>query len=183
MVAYNLDKERWSYEDTVGLGGIKPWWISIINGVRFEASEIVYRHSEGERESLAIVASNTGIGISEERDGYDYLELPSNTTEHSYPTHWISELPGAAKKEIEEFHDKGVTRRTWGGISGAGVWNLVIGTNDSGLPDGKVLAELAGICFFANPEKGCIIAHGINSIKKIAASHVEREALRYHRMT
>ena len=183
MVAYNLDKERWSDEDTAGLRELKPWLISIINGVRFEASEIVYRHSEGKRESLAIVASNTRVEVARERDGYDYLELPSETTEYSYPTHWKNGLPGTAAEEIEEFHDKGVTRPVWGGISGAGVWNLAIGTNDSGLPDGKVLAELAGICFYANSKKGCIIAHGSKSIKKISASHVEREALRYHSMT
>ena len=53
-------------------------------------------------------------------------------------------------------------------MSGAGVWNL-----ESGQPEGGVLGELAGICFYANPEKGCIIAHGPKSIRKIAAKHFE----------
>ena len=63
---------------------------------------------------------------------------------------------------------------------GDGVWNLVIGTTQSGLPEGRLLGALAGICFYANPKKGCIIAHGTKSITKIAANHIEKEALHYH---
>lgn len=180
MVAYNLGKERWSDEEKAELGEMAPWVLSIINGVRCEASQIVYGHTVGERGSLAIVASSTRVDVVAERGGYDYLELPSETTMYSHPTHWRNELPGTAGEEIDELHDEGVTRRVWGGTSGAGVWNLVIGTTDSGLPNGRVLAELAGICFYANPQKGCIIAHGTKSITKIAASHIEKEAIRYH---
>ena len=180
MVAYNLDKKRWSDEDKAELGKMKPWLFSIINGVRCEASQIVHSHTDGEAGSLAIMASNTRINILGDRCGYDYLELPSETTPYSYPTQWESELPGTAAEEIDELHNEGVTRRVWGGTSGAGVWNLAIGTTRNGLPDGKVLAELAGICFYANPDRGCIIAHGTKSIARIAANHIEQEALRYH---
>ena len=89
-------------------------------------------------------------------------------------------LPGTAEEEIDKLHDEGVTRRVWGGTSGAGVWNLAIGTNQRGLPEGRVFGELAGVCFYAKPEKGCIVAHGTKSITRIAASHIEKEALRYH---
>ena len=181
MVGYNLEKERWSEEDKAELGEMAPWVLSIINGVRCEASQIVHGHTDGETGSLAIVGSNTRVEVVGERGGYDYLELPSETTEYSYPTHWKNALPGTAAEEIDELHDEGVTRRVWGGTSGAGVWNLAIGTNEDGLPNGKVLTELAGICFYANPDKGCIVAHGTKSISKIAEAHVEKEALRYHR--
>ena len=178
MVAYNLDNDRWPDEDKIELMEMKPWVLSIINGVRFEASQIVYGHTDGNRGSLAIVATNTRVEIVADRGDYDYLELPSETTEYSYPKHWKNELPGTAVKEIQDLHDEGVTRRVWEGTSGAGVWNLVIGTAESGLPNGRVLAELAGICFYANQKKGCIIAHGTKSITNIAARHMEKEVLR-----
>ena len=179
MVAYNLNKDRWSDEEKTELRKMKPWVLSIINGVRFTASQIVYSHTEENRGSLAIVATNTRVEVVVDRGDHDYLELPSETTEHSYPTHWKSELPATAAKEIEGLHDEGVTQKAWGGTSGAGVWNLVIGTADNGVPNGRVFAELAGICFFANPDKGCIIAHGTKSIANLAARHVEKEAFRY----
>ena len=53
MVAYNLDKERWSDEDKTELRGMKPWLLSIINGVRHKASQIVYGHTDGKSGSLA----------------------------------------------------------------------------------------------------------------------------------
>ena len=179
MVAYNLDKDRWSDEEKTELRKMNPWVLSIINGIRFGASQIVYGHTDGNRGSLAIVATNTRVEIIADRGDYDYLELPSETTKCSYPTHWKNELPGTAAKEIEGLHDEGVTKRVWEGTSGAGVWNLVIGTTEKGLPNGRVLAELAGICFYANPDTGCIIAHGTKSITNIAARHVEKETLRY----
>ena len=178
--AYNLEKERWSDEDKARLGEMKPWFLSIINGVRFGASQIVEGHTDGGRGSLAVVATNTKIVVARESDGHDYLELPSKTTEQSYPTHWKDPLPGTAAEEIEELDDEGVTRRAWGGISGAGVWNVVISADKNGLPTGRVLGELAGVCYYAEPDKGCIIAHGKKSIAKISANHIEKEALRYH---
>ena len=183
MVAYNLNKERWSDEERAELGEMAPWVLSIINGVRFEASQIVYSHSDGERGSLAIVASNTHIEVVAERRGYDYLELPAEVMQYSYPTHWRNKPPGTAAEEIDELHDEGVTRRVWGGSSGAGVWNLVIGTTECGTPNGRVLVALAGVCFYANPRKGCIIAHGTKSIAKVVATHLEKEAIRYHTKT
>ena len=183
MVAYNLEKNRWTCEEKAEIREMKPWILSIINGVRYKASQIVYGHTDGSRGSLAIVATNTRVEVAAERAGHDYLELPSETTEHSYPTHWKNGLPGTAAQEIEELHHEGVTRRAWGGTSGAGVWNLAIGTTESGLPNGRVLAELAGICFYANPNKGCIVAHGTKSITSIAAQHLEKQALLYHSKT
>ena len=180
LVAYNLEKERWAEEEKAEFIKMDPWLLSVINGVRFEASQIVYGHTDGNRGSLAIVATNTQVNVLSARGDYDYLELPSETTKYSYPTHWKNELPGTAAKEIEDLHDEGVTRKVWAGTSGAGVWNLVVGTTEGGLPNGRVLAELAGICFYANPDKGCIIAHGTRSVAKIAARHIELEALRYH---
>ena len=179
MVAYNLQKDRWSEERKTDIMKMRPWILSIINGLRFEASKLVYGHTDGNRGSLAIVATNTRVEIAAERGDYDYVELPSETSERSYPTHWKSELPGTAAKEIEDLHGEGVTRTVWGGTSGAGAWNVVVGTIEDGLPNGQVLVELAGICFFANPDKGCIVAHGRKSITSIAAGHVEEEALRY----
>ena len=181
MVAYNLGKQRWSDEDKAKLGEMNPWFLSIVFGIRCQASEIVHRHSDRQRASLAVVATNTRIDIVGKRAGYDYVQLPVETTPHSYPTYWKNELPGTAAQEIDELDHQGVTRQVWGGTSGAGVWNLAIGTTQrSGLPNGTVLAQLAGICFYANPDKGCIIAHGTESLSKIAASHIEKEALRYH---
>lgn len=107
-----------------------------------------------------------------ERNGRDYLELPSETSDFSFPTHWKNDLPGTAADEIESLYDEGVTRRVWACTSGAGVWNLAVGTGENGLPDGRVIAQLAGICFFTAPDKGCVIAHGTKSIARIAASHV-----------
>lgn len=173
MVAYNIDKERWSEKDKKEIKDMNPWLFSVINGVRYEASRIVYGQSDESRGSLAIMATNTRIEEVAERGGFDYLELPSETTKHSYRTHWRNQLPGTAAQEIESLYDEGVTRRVWGGTSGAGVWNLAIGTTENGLPNGKVFAELAGICFYANPDKGCIIAHGKESIMKVKARHIE----------
>ena len=180
MVAYNIDKVRWSEKDKKEIMDMKAWFFSVINGVRCEASRIVYGQSDGGRGSLAIMATNTRIEEVAERDGFDYLELPSETTERSYRTRWKNELPGTAAQEIESLDDEGVTGRVWGGTSGAGVWNLAIGTTENGLPNGRVMAELAGICFYANPDKGCIIAHGTKSIMKVKTLHIENEALRYH---
>ena len=147
---------------------------SIINGVRYRASEIVYGHTDEKRGSIVAIATNTKVDVARERNGFDYLELPSEITEFSRPTHWMEPLPGKAAEEIESLHYEGVTAEAWGGTSGAGVWNLALGTNADGRPDGQVLAELAGICFYANPDKGCVIAHGSKSISKIAMSHMAR---------
>ena len=180
--AYNLDKERWSDKDKEKLGEMNPWFLSIIYGIRFEASQILHSHTDGSSGSLAIVATNTTVDVDREIGGYDYLELPAEKTKYSYPTHWDEALPGKAAEEIEHLFNKGVTTQVWGGTSGAGVWNVVIGTTQDGQPDGRVLAELAGICFYANPDKGCVVAHGTKSITKIASSHIENEALRYHNL-
>ena len=176
MVAYNLAKVRWSEGEEAHIEKMNPWMISIINGIRFEASRIIHGHTDGSRGSLAIIATNTQVNVTAERLGHDYLELPSETTKYSRPTQWRNGLPGTAVMEIEDLHGKGVTHRVWSGTSGAGVWNIAVGTTDSGLPNGKVLMELAGICFFANPDKGCVIAHGSKSIAKIAAEHVRTGA-------
>ena len=181
IIAYNLDKERWSDKDIAKLGK-NPWLLSIINGVRCEASQIMYGHTDGSRGSLAMVATNTKVDVVREKDGYDYIDLPAETTEFSYPTRWKEKPPGTAAEEIENLFHKGVTRQVWGGTSGSGVWNMAIGSNQNGRPDGKVLGELAGICFYANPDKGCIVAHGTKSITKISSSHIENEALRYHNL-
>ncbi len=168
MVAYNLNRERWSDEESAQFGEMDPWLVSVIHGVRIAASEIVEGHTVGATGSLALMTTNTEVKIVEERGGHDYLELPSETNEFSYPTRWKNELPGTAAEEIEDLHSHGVTPEAWGGTSGGGVWNLAIGTSKNGLPSGKVMAELAGICFFADPVKGCIIAHGPKSIARIA---------------
>ena len=167
MVAYNLEKERWSDEDTARFGEITRL-VSVIHGVRVAASEIVERHAAKQAGSLALMTTTTAVKAIEEIDGHDYLELPSKTTEDSSPTHWKDELPGTAAKDIEKLHDEGVTRTAWGGTSGAGVWNLAIGTDENGVPSGKVFAGLTGICFYASPDKGCVIAHGPKSITRVA---------------
>ena len=124
-----------------------------------------------------MMTTNTRVEVARERDDRDYLELPSEITEYSHPTHWTESLPGTAAAEIENLHGEGVSRRAWGGTSGAGVWNLAVGSTQKGLPDGTVLGELAGICFYANLDKGCVIAHGTKSIAGIATRHVEKELL------
>ena len=151
--AYNLEKERWSDKDKAKLGEMNPWFLSIINGVRCKASQILCGHSDGNRGSLAIVATNTKVDVGREKTGYDYLDLPAETTKYSYPTHWKETPPGTAAEEIEYLFNKGVTRQVWGGTSGAGVWKIAIGSDQNGRPDGKVLGELAGICFYANRTK------------------------------
>lgn len=179
--AYNLDKERFLDKDIAKLGK-NPWDLSIIYGVRCEASQIIHGHTDGSRGSLALVATNTTVDVAWEKDGYDYLELPSETTEYSYPTKWTETLPGTSEEEIEHLFHKGVTRQVWGGTSGAGVWKMAIESDQNGRPDGKVFGKLIGICFYACPDKGCIVANGTKSITKIAASHMEKEALRYHNL-
>ena len=173
IAAYNLERERWSDLDRARFGG-NPWFLSFIYGVRCEASQIIGSHTDGRAGALAFVATNTRIDVVREKDDFDYLELPSETSEYSCPTHWKEAPPGTAVTEIEHLFNKGVTRQVWGGTSGAGVWNVVIGSNDDGHPEGIVLGELAGICFYANPDKGSIIAHGTRSITTIAAKHIER---------
>ena len=184
LVAYNLDRPRWTDDDKAKLREMKPWCVSVISGLRFEASRIVQRHTDGNRLPLAVIATTTRVEGGGERGGYDFLELDSEASKDAYPTHWKSGVPGTAAEEIEQLHDDGVTRNAWGGTSGAGVWNLAIGTDGSGKPEGGVIGELAGICYYASPEKGCIIAHGPKSIRKIAAKHFESiEAHRVHSKT
>ena len=179
MVAYNLEKERWSSGDMAKTGEMNPWLLSVISGVRNRASQILQDFRGEDIKSIVLTTTNTFVGVAEEVGGYDYLELPSERTEFSFPAYWNKQMPGAAAQEIEKLEDQGVTQEGWAGMSGAGVWNLAVGTNKDGHPSGKVLGELVGICFFAKPEQGCIIAHGIKSIGRIAAAHAEREAFRY----
>ncbi len=173
MVAYNLRKQRFSEDDVAGIGGSVTRFVSIIHGVNYKASQIVRSHTDGKDVRLTMMASDTRVLDHDTRCGYDYLELPSETTENSYPARWKKDLPGSAAEEIEELREYGVTQEVWGGVSGAGVWNMAIAANAEGKPNGKVLAMLAGICFYANPDKGCIIAHGDKSIQKIAAMYEE----------
>ena len=49
MVAYNLQQHRWSEESKTDIMKMKPWTLSIINGLRFEASKLVYGHTEENR--------------------------------------------------------------------------------------------------------------------------------------
>lgn len=181
VVAYNLDKKRWSTQDRAAVRKMKPCLISIITGVRCEPSEIMSSHRGDEKSTFAITTANTQLQPVPDRNGHDYIELPLEVTEESYPTTWNKTPPKTAAEEIEELYDEGVTRRVWGGVSGAGVWNVAVETNSEGTPHGRVLVELAGICFFANNEKECIVAHGTESIRKIATKHLENEALRFHR--
>lgn len=179
VITYNLDKERWSDKDMVELGE-NPWDLSIINGVQCEASQIIFGHTDGSRGLLAMIATNTKVDVVKEKDGYDYLELPAERTEFSYPINWKEKPPGTAVEEIEHLFNQRVTRQVWGGTSGAGVWKMAIGATQNGWPNGRVLGKLVGICFYANPKKGCIVAHGTKSITKIASCHIENEARRYH---
>ena len=180
VVAYNLDKERWSDADRAKIKVMSPWFVSMISGVRNRESQIVQGYRGGDTKSIVAITTTTRVGVAAERDGYDFLELPSEVTEFSYPARWRKELPGAAAVKIEKLREEGVTQEAWSGTSGAGVWNLAIGTDEEGLPSGAVLGELAGICYYANQDKGCMIAHGTTSIEKIASAHAEGEALRYH---
>ena len=178
IIAYNVERERWSDQDKARLGK-NPWLLSIIYAVRCEASHIIGNHTDGRTGSLAFVATNTRTDVFREKDGFDYLDLPSETTEYSYPTRWKETPPGTAAKEIEHLFNKGVTKQVWGGTSGAGVWNVAIGSHENGHPDGIVFGQLAGICFYANPDRGCIVAHGTKSITRIAAAHREAQERRY----
>ena len=170
-VAYNLDKERWSDSDKIRIGAMSACFISVITGVRNQASQIVQDYRDEDTKTIVVTTSNTSVDVAAERDGFDYLELPSEATKSSYPIRWRSEMPGEAAEEVEKLIHERVTPDVWSGISGAGVWNLAIGTDREGMPSGGVIGELAGICFYANPEKGCIIAHGTKSIEKITAEH------------
>lgn len=175
MVAYNLDRVRWPDEEKAEFRKMNPWAVSVILGARSEASRIIQSHRNGAGvSSQAIMATNTRVDDAEDRGEYDYLELPSEITELSRPTHWRPGAPGTAAQEIEDLHGEGVTRKVWGGTSGAGVWNLVVGTAGDGLPNGRVRAELAGICFYADKETGCVVAHGAKSIRTIATRHLAR---------
>ena len=174
MKAYDLDRARWTDEEKAEFRMMTPWAVSVILGARAEASRIVRRNTKSERSAQVLMATNTRVDDPEKRGEYDYLQLPSEVTEHSHPTHWRQEPPGTAAQEIERLHRKGVTEDAWGGTSGSGVWNVVVGMTPDGRPNGRVGAELAGICFYASAEKGCIIAHGGKSIRTIAERHLTR---------
>ena len=176
VVAYNTEKKRRLEVNKAKISAMRPWLLSMVSGVRNRASQIL----QGDRDvkSIVVQAWNTRVNAIAERDGFDYLELPSETTEYSYPAHWTRRLPGTAAEEIKRLDDNGVTQEAWSGTSGAGVWNLMIATNDDGLPNGEVIGELAGICFYANPDKGCIVAHGTKSMERIASAHAENVSSR-----
>ena len=171
MVAYNLDKERWSASDKKRIGAMNPCFLSVISGMRNSASQIVQDYRDEDTKSIVVTTSDTTVNVAAERDGFDYLELPSQATKFSHPTRWRSEMPIEASEKVEKLVHERVTPDVWSGISGAGVWNLAIGTDKESMPNGEAIGELAGICFYASPEKGCIIAHGTKSIGKIAATH------------
>lgn len=174
MKAYDIGRNRWTDEAKAEFRKMAPWAVSVILGARAEASRIVRGNTGRERSAQVLLATNTRVDDAEERGGYDYLQLPSEATEHSHPTHWRQEPPGTAAQNIERLDRDGVTDDAWGGTSGGGVWNVVVGTNGAGRPNGRVGAELAGICFYASREKGCIIAHGGKSIRTIAERHLKR---------
>lgn len=174
MKAYDLGRARWTNEEKAEFSKMSPWAVSVILGARAEASWIVRENTGRQRSAQVLLATNTRVDDAEERGGYDYLQLPSEVTEASHPTHWRQEPPGTAAQEIEHLHREGVTKNAWGGTSGGGVWNVVVGTTGAGRPNGRVGAELAGICFCASPDKGGIIAHGGKSIRTIAERHLTR---------
>ena len=174
MKAYDIGRARWTDEEKAEFRKMTPWAVSVILGARAEASRIIRGNTGRERSALVLLATNTRVDDAEERGGYDYLKLPSEVTEHSHPTHWRQEPPGTAAQKVERLHRVGVTNDAWGGTSGGGVWNVVVGTTGAGRPNGRVGAELAGICFYASLEKGCIIAHGGKSIRTIAERHLTR---------
>lgn len=174
MKAYNLDRARWTDEEKAEFRKMSPWAISVILGARAEASCIVQRNTDSKRSAQVLMTTNTRVDDAEERGEYDYLQLPSEVTEHSHPTHWRQEPPGTTAQEIERLHREGVTKDAWGGTSGGGVWNVVVGTTADGRPNGRIGAKLAGICFYASTKKGCIIAHGGKSIRAIAERHLTR---------
>ena len=174
MKAYDIVRPRWTDEEKAEFRKMTPWAVSVILGARAEASRIVRGNTGEQRSAQVLLATNTRVDDAEERGGHDYLQLPSQVTEHSHPTHWRQEPPGTAAQEIEHLHIEGVSKNAWGGTSGGGVWNVVVGTTGAGRPNGRVGAELAGICFYASLEKGCIIAHGGKSIRTIAERHFTR---------
>lgn len=181
MVAYNLRKQHLSVDDVDRLGD-PTRLISIIHGCSYKASRIVRNYTDSNDVRLTMQTMDTRVKQRATRGGYDYLELPAVIPEDAYPAQWIPaagrDIPGKAKEEIDKLRkSEGVTQEVWAGISGAGVWNVAVGSDTNGKPNGKVLAKLAGICFYANPNKGCIIAHGDRSIEKIAAEYIRNPDL------
>lgn len=180
MVAYNLNRERWSDKDRAAISEMDSWLLSVIHGARFMESKVIGDRIEHELGTIVMMTTDTRIDVVRRRGGYDYMELPANTRKRTLPTHWEMELPGTVAEEISELQEEGVTQKVWGGTSGAGVWNLAIGMDQSGMPTEDAWVELAGICFFANVDHECIIAHGSESIRAIADRHMEEEVFRQY---
>ena len=180
MVAYNLNRERWSDKDRAAISEMDSWLLSVIHGARFMESKVIHDRVEHELGTIVMMTTDTRIDVVRKRGGYDYMELPANTRKLTLPTHWEMELPGTVVEEISELQEQGVTQRVWSGTSGAGVWNLAIGMDQNGMPTGDTWGELAGICFFANPDHESIIAHGSESIRAIADLHMKDEVFRQY---
>jgi len=62
------------------------------------------------------------------------------------------------------------------GMSGCGFWQLIIGLKPDMQPTGEVIGALAGVCFYADPDRMVLIGNGPKAIEQIRQVHVSNQA-------
>lgn len=177
LVAYNLQKEHLTREVVAGLRPSVRFF-ALVDGFGNAATRTVRKHTHpkgaGQDLRMTRMAFFTQIHEDEacQRDGHDYLDIPAVLEDTAPPAQWEYKLPGRAAEEIEvERRRAGAAQEMWAGMSGAGVWKIAMKIDAEGRPTGEPLAELAGIVFYAQEEKGCLIAHGSGSIERMASAY------------
>ena len=177
LVAYNLRKKHLTCETVAGLRPTVRFF-SLVDGFNNAASQTVRKHTRpkgaGQDLRMSRMAFFTQIHEAEacQRDGHDYLDIPAVLEDTAPPAQWEYKLPGTAAEEIEAARRRSAaTREVWAGMSGAGVWKIAMKIDGEGRPTGDTLAELAGIVFYSQEEKGCLIAHGSGSIERMASAY------------
>ena len=117
---------------------------------------------------MALTCVQSEIWDDGEKGNEDYVVLAAEWTGQSLPTRWDGKSTEQELAALRELDKEPVTRPAWGGMSGSGFWNVKMYTNQHGELNGEYLAVLAGVCFYADPNRGVLRGHGIKSIDGIA---------------
>ena len=144
------------------------WLVSVITGATADTSDVITKH-RGIAGTVSIGAKvvQTSIYHDGRRGGYDYVVAPVEKTNNAIDTRWMGTMPEETKVELDERDEGEVSRRIWGGISGAGMWNLRVKADADGQPTNVAVGTLAGICYYADGNRGVLVGHGIDSITKL----------------
>ena len=160
------DREEERREETRQRDGYP---VSVALGARQAATDI--RDEQAEKAGamkMSLTCVHSEIWDDGDTGDEDYVVLEAEWTGQSLPARWDGKSTEQELAALQALDREPVTRRAWAGMSGGGFWNVKMYTNQHGELTGEYMAVLAGVCFYADADRGVLRGHGTRSIDGIA---------------